>query len=457
MTQTMLVRDAIVVTVDREGQIFDNGAVVWRGDRIIDVGPTEEVTARWPDSDRVINGSGKAVVPGFVNTHMHSLNSSIRGMADDALGPLWLNTFINPMHQAATADDAYAMARLTYFEALRSGTTCGLDMARFMDRCADAAAELGFRVVVSPYAANVGGYEYFETFEGNERLVKDRHNSADGRVKVWFGIEMITYSTRDHYLKARRAADHYGVGIHLHANCEVNECRYAREHYGAPPLELFYQWGILGSDVVAAHCVVLTESEVNHLVETGTSVAHCPQSGMKVALGTAPVPELLSSGVNVCLGTDGGAENNAVNMVETLKFTALMHKLNKLDPTVMPAEKVLELATMGGARALGLDKDIGSLEVGKKADLVIFDLRHPYWTPIVRGPNCNIVSQLVYSAQGDSVDTVVVDGRVLVEGGQLLTADQGEVIERANRVALDMADRREVFAQSRDREFDSHF
>ena len=456
MTSRTLIRGGNVVTMDGERRQIDGGDVLIENDLIVQIGTGLESDSGAAGAT-VIDAAGKAVIPGLVNAHMHSQNGLIRATADDALGPRWLNTFINPMHRVITPEDAYTGALLSYGEMIKSGTTAGLDMGRHMHRCADAAEELGIRMIVSPYVTDLPPFDYFETFEDNDRLVEDRHNSAGGRVKVWYGIELLPYSTPDLYRRAREGATKHGVGINLHANCEAGEVAYSIDRYGKPPIDLFNDWEILGPDVVVGHGVVLTDREIELLAAHGTSVIHCPQTGMKVALGIAPVPELRRAGVTVGLGTDGTAENGNLDMVETLKYAALLQKLNKMDPTVLPAYEVLELATIGGAKALGLDEEIGSIEVGKKADVVVIDRSAIRMTPIHLGEYDNTVTSIVYSARSDDVSTVIIDGQLVLADRKLTRKSEEEIVECATRVGREMIARREQWVQSRDRELDKVF
>jgi 5-methylthioadenosine/S-adenosylhomocysteine deaminase len=447
---SLLIRHAVIITMNPERQVIEDGAIVVDKDRILAVGQSEAMEAQWSSAD-TMEAAGKAIIPGLINTHFHSQNALLRGTADDVLTPTWLNKYVNPMHRAITAEDAYAMARLGYWECLSSGTTCCLDMQRFPSKCAKGAEEIGIRAVLSPYVTDLPPFTYFETFEENERLVRDGQGTADGRVTFWFGIEYVAYSTKELYLKAREAADKHGVGLNMHANCSFNEVEYSTRRFGAPLIHLLDKWGVLGPTVVLGHGVVLNTADIDALRRSGAHIAHCPQSAMKMALGLAPVPSLLSAGINVSLGTDGAAENNSIDMIETMKFAALIHKLASKDPTVLPAHQVLEMATINGAKALGLEKEIGSLEPGKKADLVLIDLNRPAMTPVLVGPDyLNVVSNIVYSAGRDCIDTVLVDGRVVIDHGRLATAKEEEVLQLANRASREHLTRRETFIHERD-------
>jgi 5-methylthioadenosine/S-adenosylhomocysteine deaminase len=449
----VLIKDGIVITMDAQRRIHQPGVVAVSHNRIVSVGDPESVPADFV-ADEVLSAAGMVVLPGLVNTHMHSQNALIRGTADDEAGAGWLNKYINPMHAAMTEEDAYAISLLSYLEALKTGTTALVDMGRFMHRCADAAQDVGIRAVLAPYAADIPEYSYLESVEENERLVKRRHGDANGRISVWFGVEFITYSTPQHYRKVRQLANEYGVGIHLHANCRVQECEYARRHYGKPTVELLYDWGVLGPDCLAAHCVVLNAYEIQALAATGTHVAHCPVAGMKVALGVCPVPELRAAGVNVALGTDGAAENNSIDMLETLKFAALLHKLNKLDPLALSAETVLEMAMLAGARAIGQERQLGSLEPGKIADLIIIQPKGLGFVPLLTGDNLNFIPLLVYSGHGDVVHTVMVDGRIVIQNYRHTSLDESRIAAQATTAAVKLLERRQQYVEARDRSLD---
>ncbi|MEA1928541.1 MAG: amidohydrolase, partial [Candidatus Auribacterota bacterium] len=425
----ILIRHGIIVTVDDGDTIYEDGALLIRDDRIADIGEDRELADKYPSAQVVIDASRKAVIPGLINTHLHS--GLIRGTAEDLPLFEWLMKHVDPMHKALRAEEAYAAARLCYAEGLKSGTTCMMDMYRYMHRCADAAEELGNRVVLAPYVADKPGYDYFETMESNERLIRERNNTASGRIKVWVGLEHLVYCTEDAFKEAVRLADKYDTGIHTHGEESFEMALRITRHYGRSPIRVFLDYGILGPGTVLAHCVQVTPEEIDIIARTGTGVAHCPCSNMKLASGVAPIPAFLERGVNVGLGTDGVKENNNLDMFEEMKFASLMQKLHHLDATSMDANTTFRMATIGGAKVLGLDEEIGSLEVGKKADLVLVNLGALHTTPIMGGKYSNVVAHLVFAAGGADVERVYVNGRPVVVDGELVTASEEEIISRA--------------------------
>ncbi len=437
-----LITHGYVITVNRDFEIIPDGAVLIDGNRIADLGPSEVMEARYPEVERT-DASGKAVLPGLINTHLHS--GLIRGTAEDLPLWEWITKHVDPAHKVLTPEDAAIASRLCYGEALLSGTTCVMDMYRYMDRCADVAEELGIRAVLVPYVADRPGYTYFESLEDNIRLVEDRHGSAGGRVHVWFGLEHLVYCTEDAYHRVAGLAEKYDVGIHTHGEESIEMTRMINDKYGRSPIELLYDRGILSPKTVLAHCVWLTPYEMEIMLKTGTGVAHCPVSNMKLASGVAPVPAYLEKGIKVGLGTDGVKENNSLDMFEEMKFASLLQKVHHLNARVMPAEETLRLATIYGARTLGLEDEIGSLETGKKADIILVDLKKPHMAPILTEDYANVVPNLVFSANGGDVHTVLVDGEIVVENRRLKHADALSLVEETTLCTRNLIERRRPF------------
>jgi len=302
---------------------------------------------------------------------------------------------------------------------------------------------LGNRIILAPYVADKPGYDYFETMESNERLIQERNNTANGRVKVWVGLEHLVYCTEDAFREAVHLAEKYDTGIHTHGEESFEMALRITRHYGRRPTRVFFDYGILGPRTVLAHCVQVTPEEIDIIARTGTGVAHCPVSNMKLASGAAPIPRFLERGVNVGLGTDGVKENNNLDMFEEMKFASLMQKLHRLDATSLDANTTFRMATIGGAKTLGLEDEIGSLEVGKKADLVLVNLRTLHTTPIMRRKYFNTVAHLVFATNGADVKRVYVDGRPVVVDGELTTGNEDDIILQAQAAADRLFERRE--------------
>ena len=311
-----------------------------------------------------------------------------------------------------------------------------MDMQQYMHRSADAAEEVGIRAVLAPYCGNQPiEKNSLDTLEDNESLIRMRHNSCNGRIKVRIGLHSLFDSSPEYFMQARELAKQYQVGLHTHSSGSPAEMKFVKEKYGKSPLECLHEWGFTGPDVVLAHCVWLSNNDLKILKETKTSVAHCPRSNMKKASGVARVPDLLKEGVHVGLGTDAIFSSNNLDMFEEMKFATLLHRTKWLDATLLPPRQVLRMATIGGAQALGMDHEIGSLEPEKKADLVTVDLHKLRLTPVLLGDNFNVDSHLAYAAHGDDVKDVIVDGKIIVKNGTIKTINENNVITNATQTA----------------------
>lgn len=435
-----LITQATIMTVDDDFQILHDAALCFENDRIVAIGDNASLQQRFQDAT-IINASGMVLMPGLINTHMHS--GLIRGTAEDLPVWDWLTLHVDPKHKVLLPDDAYIAAKLCYSESLLAGTTTVVDMYRYMHRAADACAETGIRAVLAPYVGDNPGYDYFETIDANERLYLERHGDADGRIDVWFGIEHIVYASRESFQRIARLAEKYDTGIHTHGEESITMANKIRQKYGCAPLQEFYNRGILGPKSLIAHCCWITPYEIDILRSTGASIAHCPVSNMKLASGICPVPAARGAGVSVGIGTDGVKENNNLDMFDEMKFAALIQKLGHLDATVMPARDVIRMATIEGAKAIGKSDQLGSLEVGKKADMVLVDLRKPHLSPVLHGQYENLVPNLVYSARGADVHTVIVNGSIRVYDHELLSVDLASTIEAYTERTIALIKRRE--------------
>jgi 5-methylthioadenosine/S-adenosylhomocysteine deaminase len=346
----------------------------------------------------------------------------------------WLEKKIWPIEQNLTADDCYAGALLGCLEMIKSGTTCFADQYFYMEDVARAVEEAGLRGVLSRGIIELDDPEKREmTIREGERLVKNCHGMANGRILTMFGPHSAYTCSPECLMQVKELAKKYRVGIHTHISEAQDEVDKIFKRYGKRPVEHLDSIGFLGPEVLAAHCVWLTAREIEIFHRRGVKPVHNPVSNMKTASGVAPVPEMLGAGIPVALGTDGAASNNSLDMFREMKFAALLNKVHKLDPTVVPARAVLEMATINGAIALGLQGEIGSLEVGKKADVVLVDMKKPHLAPLH-----NVISHLVYSTVGSDVDTVIVDGEVLMREDRVLTLDEDEILERAQKASDDL-------------------
>jgi 5-methylthioadenosine/S-adenosylhomocysteine deaminase len=444
MPEKTIFEHATIVTMDSERRILEDGAVVVEDKRILQVGDNE-VIKKEHKADHIIDSRRKVLLPGLVSLHFHSDNFS-RGVGEHMGLEEWLETIYYPMLQAMTPDDSYWAAMLAYAEAVRGGTTCVNDMYRHLGSCARAAEAIGLRAVLSSEAADL--IEGQETLKDNENAFRDIDGKADGRLSVWFGVEWIPVCSKEFLAKTRELADRYHTGIHIHLNESKTEVELSSKKYGLRPVELAYDQGILGSDCVAAHCVWLSDREIELLRDTKTHVAHCPVSNAKLGNGVARTYEMIKSGINVGLGPDDAPCNNNVDMFETMKYASLFQKATLRDASVLPAAKVLDMATLNGARALGLKNQIGRIEPGMKADLIVVDMNTPRLTPVHFGDNMNVIQHIVYAAHGDDVDTVMIDGRIVMKEKKLVTVDEQEVIDKATQASRRVIEERRKYLKT---------
>jgi 5-methylthioadenosine/S-adenosylhomocysteine deaminase len=428
----ILIKDGYIITMDPQRRVFERGSVEIEGDKITAVGKDIEGRA-----DTVIDACGKVVLPGLVNAHTHLSMTLLRGVADDMPLMEWLETKIWPIEKNLTPRDCYLGALLGCLEMIKSGTTCFADLYFFMEDVARAVEEAGLRAMLSYGIIELGDPERRESeLRAGEKLVKTCQGAADGRIQTMFGPHAAYTCSPECLMQVKELAEKYKVRIHTHISETHDEVDKIVKKYGKRPVEHLDSIGFLGPEVLAAHCVWLTEREIAIIRKQGVKPVHNPVSNMKTASGVAPVPEMLAAGIPVALGTDGAASNNALDMFNEMKFAALLNKVGKLDPTAMPAKSVLEMATINGAIALGLEDRIGSLEVGKKADIVLADLKKPHLAPLH-----NVMSHLVYSAVGGDVDTTIVDGKILMRNRRVLGIDEDEVLKQVQATSDDLLDR----------------
>jgi len=439
----MLFTNASIITMNPTRDIISDGAIAINGNRIVAVDKTAALLPAYGD-DEVIDVQGKLIIPGLVDTHVHLAQALIRGCADDMALIQWLCDRVWVLQGNFTEDDGYVSARLCIAEMLKSGTTTFLESMlayRYgFDGIARAVDESGIRACLAGIVMDIGTYAtqtnamhpgMIESRETSLFGVLDMHSkwnaAANDRIHVWFGPRTPGGVSPELYREMSDLARQRGMGITMHlAEVEADKI-FLQEKYGLSPVAYAESVGLLGPKTVLVHMVWLTQEDIEKLAATHTNVSHNPSSNSKLASGVCKVPQMLASGVNVALGCDGGPSNNDYDMIREMKLAALIHKAVTLDPLTVPAETVLEMATINGARALGLEHEIGSLEVGKKADLVVLDFNRLHTTP-----SPNPVSTLVYAATGSEVDMVVVDGQVVVEQGNLLTMDEDEIMEQAN-------------------------
>ena len=405
------------------------GDLLIEGDRIASIGSNGQT------GDTVIDASECVVIPGFVQTHIHLCQTLFRGSADDLALIDWLKKRVWPMEAAHTAGSVAASARLGIAELIKGGTTCALTMetVNHTGEVFRVVEESGFRATVGKCMMDKGDEVpsalqeiTSDSIEQSIALLEEWHGKANGRIRYCFAPRFAVSCTRELLEQVGRLARERGVMIHTHASENRTECEMVESETGLRNVAYLNQVGLTGSHVALAHCVHLSKDEIETLLQTKTNVVHCPSSNLKLGSGIAPVAELLERGVSVSLGADGAACNNRLDMFTEMRTAALLQKALH-GPEVLPARRALRMATIDGAIAMGLDADIGSIEVGKKADLAVIRLGGIHTSPAAR----DVVSSIVYSAEASDVRSVVVDGRILMNERKLLTLDESEVINRA--------------------------
>ncbi len=436
-----------LLTMDAANTIVSDAALLVGADgRIADVGPAAAILPRNPGV-AVRRLKNRLLMPGLINTHSHS--GLLRGTAEGLPVWDWLQQYIDPMHRVVSPEDAEIASRLCYAESLLAGTTTIVDMWRHMEGSARAARDLGIRAVLVPYVAEHPDHDYFETLDSNETLIEKWHGGADGRVQVWVGMEHMFYATPPAWRRAIEISRRHGTGFHTHSNESRFDVEETLRRHNLRPIEALESFGLLDAPrTLLAHCVWLSEAEIAILARRKIAVAHNPVSNMKLASGAAPVEALLAAGINVGLGTDGEKENNNLDMFEEMKVSSLLAKFNKLDAAALDAWSVCRMATILGARALGLEAETGSLEAGKSADLIAVRTDTPRMTPLLGGPAGNLHHNLVHAVQGGDVDVTMVRGRILVDNGELMSGDLQQAIAEANRVVPDLFRRRAAWLAS---------
>src|SRR5437870_459290 len=439
MNKSILITGGTIVTMDVMNSIVD-GDLLIRDGRIAEVAKRIEAQV-----DEKIDARGCAVLPGFVQTHIHLCQTLFRGAADDLSLIDWLKKRIWPMEAAHSEESIRASAQLGIAELIKGGTTCALTMetVRHTEEVLRVVDESGFRSTVGKCMMDNGHdlppalhEQTEESIAESLQLIEKWHGKSDGRIRCCFAPRFAVSCTRELLSHVAKLAHEHRVMIHTHASENKNECEIVERESGKRNVAYLDSLGISGEHVVLAHCIHLATEEMEVLARTHTNVAHCPSSNLKLGSGLARVAEMLARKIPVSLGADGAACNNRLDMFTEMRTAALLQKLAH-GPEILTADRVLRMATIDGARALGLAKEIGSLEVGKRADVTVIDLSGLHSSP----RSDNAVSSLVYSCETEDVRTTIIDGRVVMRDGELSTLDESAVVADANRQATLLAKR----------------
>ena len=385
--------------------------------------------------DKIIDATGKILLPGLINTHTHLSMTLFRGLADDLSLDSWLNDHIWPMEANLNGNYCYIGALLGAVELIKSGTTTFSDMYFYMEDVARAIDEAGIRAVLSYGMIDFGDAEKRENeIKENLELFNSCNGMADGRIKVFFGPHSPYTASEELLVKVRELADEYNMGIHIHVSETQKEINDVSEEKGLRPFEYLDKIGFLGPDVVAAHSVWLSDNEIEIIKKNNVKISHNPCSNMKLASGVAPVSKLIENDICVSIGTDGASSNNNLDLIEELKTASLLQKVSTLDPKVLTSDEAIAMGTIKGAEALGLDSEIGSIEVGKKADIILIDTNSANMVP----DSSTLSSNVIYSANGSNVDTTICNGKILMENKKLTVLDEQEIYEKARKAIKEL-------------------
>jgi 5-methylthioadenosine/S-adenosylhomocysteine deaminase len=437
----VLVKHAIVVTMDPQKRVFNDGAVAVKGNRILAVGETDDLETRYK-GDKTIDGTHHALIPGLIDCHAHVHQQFLRTAwwIDTPALPVGWQNFLMPFEGTLTAEDAQLGARLACINMIKSGTTCFADAGgSHPDELAKAVEKTGMRAVIARSTADMGEgpelgmknmvFSTKDAIRKNVELVERWNNTADGRIHAWFGLRQIMVCSEELWEKFKELSAAYRTGIHTHLAELPDEVVWALTQWGKRPLERLYETGFLGPNILFAHMVYLNDREVLLAAEKNIKVAHCPVGILQRISRPTKIPQMLASGITVGLGSDGAAIRS-LDMFEEMMVAGFMHRgqfgSQYMDTVTIPSDQILSMTTIDAAKALLWDRELGSLEPGKLADFVMVNLNAPHLTPAYR-----LYALLVYFAKGSDVDTVVINGKVVMEKRHLTTIDEDEVLTQA--------------------------
>jgi 5-methylthioadenosine/S-adenosylhomocysteine deaminase len=454
---SFILADACLVTINSANDVYERGSVLVREDRIADIGSKAELIANEPNAE-VIDCGSNILIPGMVNTHTHLFQTLLKGPGDDMVLKDWFTCMTGPAAVELTATDVHAAAMHGCVESIRSGVTTLVEFMYAHPRpgltrpVIDAYEETGMRGFVcrgffscgSEFGVPAGLIETTETVLADARALAKEQNRPGGRVQVGLAPCMIWGLDEACLRETRKAADELGLLVTMHISETPFEVAHSKRVYGRSETEFLSDIGFLKSDVLAVHCVKCTSADIATLSRHGTKVSHNPCSNMYLASGLAPIPKMLQAGVTVGLASDGPASSNNHSLFQAMKFAALMQKGLHGDATIITAQQVLQMATIGGAQAVGLGDEIGSIEVGKKADLVLLDMSDFFASPI-HDP----ISALVYSALGHEPTLVVIDGQIVMRDRKVLTVDERRVRHEAQKAAAGLASRANISSRAK--------
>lgn len=444
----IIIDHALLLTMDPQRTMFQDGCLIIDKGRIVDVGDSTKVRPGY-QSDKVIDARGNLVMPGFVDAHLHNAQQLSRGLADDVDLITWVYERIIPYEACLTDEDVYLSAMLSCIEMIRTGTTCASDPGGYqVDNIGRAYEETGMRGIVSwagmdqwtddrPLPDELPGKKgTAETLAEMERVVSTWHGAASGRIRAAYGLRTEPNVSEELFKKTKQLADRDGVFIHMHTAVNQRQVDWMKKRTGYTSIEYLNHLGVLeGGNWLLAHMAAVTDAEIELLAKHDVKIAHQPGAsvhGTYGAISRGKIPEMMKAGLTIGMGCDANSANNSLDMMRTMYLAATLHKEARLDPNLVPPERALEMATIEGARSIMWDDEIGSLERGKKADVIIIDIKQANWVPT---HDFSIVPNLVYAGDGRDVTTTIIDGKIVMEDHTLTTVDVDDILERAQYAA----------------------
>ena len=412
--------------MDDKLTVIKDGFVAVFENKIVGVGAVDEIKNY--QAKEIIDVGNSIVMPGLVNTHTHAAMTYFRGLADDLPLDTWLNEHIWPAEaKYVNAEFVKKASELACLEMIKAGVTCYNDMYFFVEAMAEPAVKAGLRALIG-----ITVLDFRNTDEAiNEAVQLSKRYNNHELIKAIIDPHGVYSCSKKNLLKTKQAASDNGLSLHMHFNETKKEVEDAKKLFGKTSVEYLDELGMLSDKFIAAHSVWLSDNDLKIFKDRGVKVAHCPISNMKLASGAAPLKRMLELGITVGLGTDGAASNNTLDLFSDMRACALLHKVNNFDPTAISAKEVVKMATTHGAKVLGMEKEIGSLEIGKKADIITINLDKPHLTPIY-----DPYSHLVYCVNGEDVENVIVNGKVIMKNREVKTLDEEKILKQAGEFKI---------------------
>lgn len=427
---SLLLNQVCIITADKKGTVIDEGSIGIRNGIIDYVGEYQEgMEAKY---DRVLNYKGKTAMPGFVNAHNHSAMTMFRNYADDMKLMDWLFNKIFPLEDKLTKEGAYYASSLAILEMIKSGTTTFCDMYMFMEQTAEAVIQSGMRAALGRGLQGESGDDMDYRLKENLDLCEKYHGSHGGRLRVNLSPHSV-YTCSPAYLeKVGRTAAEIGAAVQIHLSETEDEVKNCMEKHGMSPIKLADKVGLLNHRTIAAHCLVVDDEDMEILKDRQVSVIHNPSSNMKLGSGVAPIKAMMDRGINVALGTDGASSNNNLDMLKEMRTASYLQKVILKDPTALPVDEVIRMATVKGAKALGF-KNTGEIKEGMAGDIIIINMDKPHYYP-----KYNVKPALIYSGNSNDVETVIIDGYIVMEKREIVTMDEERILYEVQRIADEM-------------------